>query len=74
MIEAMFIIQRLHNTCHIHRSVLKLIMHGTESRYTESGVRRFVQGNKDPAKMTHTIMALIKRVLGAKCIQTIYIQ
>ena len=26
----------------------------------------FVQGKKDPAKMTHTIMALIKRVQGAK--------
>ena len=25
----------------------------------------FVQGKKDPAKMTHTIMALIKRVQGA---------
>ena len=26
----------------------------------------FVQGNKDPAKMTHTIMVLVERGLGAK--------
>ncbi len=32
----------------------------------------FVRGNKDPAKMTHTIMALIKRVRGAKYAQAIY--
>ena len=31
----------------------------------------FVQGKKDPAKMTHTIMALIKHVLVVKCIFTI---
>ena len=30
-----------------------------------------VWGNKDPAKMTHTILALIKRVLAVKCIFTI---
>ena len=29
-------------------------------------MHRFVRGNKDPAKMTHTIMALVERVLGTK--------
>ena len=38
--------------------------------YRASSVCRFVRGNEDPAKMTHTIMALIKRVLAVKCIFT----
>ena len=50
----------------------QMIQCDRESTHTSA----FVRGNKDPAKMAHTIMALIKHVLGAiaKYIQNIYIQ
>ena len=48
---------------------------GLRIEFTESSVCADLYGEvKTCAKMTHTIMALIKRVLGAKCIQTIYMQ
>ena len=57
------IIITLHASCH---SLLTTPCEACGTESTESCACKIVWGNKDPAKMTHTILALVKRVLGAQ--------